>query len=74
MNISLVPEQEARIAELAARDGRSADEIVREAIDRYLEDDARFVEAVMQGLASLDSGQFVSHEEVGRRIDRLFDG
>ena len=74
MNISLVPEQEARIAELAARDGRSADEIVREAIDRYLEDDARFVEAVMQGLASLDGGQFVSHEEVGKRIDGLFDG
>jgi predicted transcriptional regulator len=74
MDISLVPEQEARIAELAARDGRSIDEIVREAIDRYLEDEARFVEAVMRGLASLDGGQFVSHEEVRRRIDRLFDG
>ena len=74
MEISLIPEQEARIAELAARDGRSIEEIVWEAIDRYLQDDARFVEAVLQGLASLDRGEFVSQEEVGKRIDRLFGG
>jgi predicted transcriptional regulator len=61
-------------AELAARDGRSAGDLVREAVKRYLEDDAKFILAVMKGLDSLNRGEFVSHEEVGERIDRLFSG
>jgi predicted transcriptional regulator len=28
----------------------------------------------MKGLDSLNRGEFVSHEEVGERIDRLFSG
>src|SRR6266404_1581479 len=36
------------------------------------EADAEFVEAVMKGLASLDRGEGLTHEEVGKRIDRLF--
>jgi predicted transcriptional regulator len=74
MEVHLTPEQEAQLTELAARDGRSVDEIVREAILRYFEDETRFVEAVMKGLASLDRGEYVNHEEVGKRIDRLFEG
>jgi predicted transcriptional regulator len=62
------------LAELAARDGRSAGDLVREAVKRYLEDDAKFILAVMKGLDSLNRGEFVSHEEVGERIDRLFSG
>jgi predicted transcriptional regulator len=72
MQIHLTPEQEAHLAEIAARDGRSADELVQEAISRYFKDDAEFVAAVVKGLASLDRGEFVIHEEVGKRIDRLF--
>jgi len=74
MQVQLIPEEETRLAELAARDGRTAGELVREAVKRYIEDDARFIAAVMKGLDSLDRGEFVSHEEVGRRIDRLFSG
>ena len=71
MEIHLTAEQEARLAELAARQGRGADDLAREALTRYLEDDSRFVEAVLRGLASLDRGEFVTHAEVGRRIERL---
>jgi predicted transcriptional regulator len=74
MEVYLTPEQEARLAELAARNSRSVDAIVRDAILRYVEDQTHFVEAVRKGLASLDRGESVSHEEVGRRIDRLFEG
>ena len=72
MQVHLTPEQEARLVELAARDGRSPDQLVQEAFDRFFEADSDFVEAVMKGLASLDRGEYVSHEEVGKRIDRLF--
>jgi predicted transcriptional regulator len=73
MEINLTAEQEARLAELAERQGRGADDLAREALTRYLEDDSRFVEAVMRGLASLDRGEFVTHAEVGKRIERLFE-
>jgi predicted transcriptional regulator len=72
MQVRLTPEQEARLVELAARDGRSPDQLVQEALDRLFEADADFVEAVVKGLTSLDRGEYLSHEKVGKRIDRLF--
>ena len=72
MQARLTPEQEARLVELAARDGRSPDQLVQEALDRLFEADADFVEAVVKGLTSLDRGEYLSHEKVGKRIDRLF--
>jgi len=47
---------------------------VREALDRFLDADADFVEAVMKSLTSLDRGEDLTHEEVGKRIDRLLHG
>ena len=72
MQVYLTPEQEARLVELAARDGRNPDQLLQEALDRFFAADSDFVEAVMKGLASLDRGEGVSHEEVGERIERLF--
>jgi predicted transcriptional regulator len=46
--------------------------LAQEVIGFYLEHEARFIEAVRRGLESLDRGEYVSHEEVGARIDRLF--
>ena len=72
MQVQLTPEQEARLVKLAARDGRNPDQPVQEALDRFFEADSDFVEAVIKGLASLDRGDGLTHEEVGKRIDRLF--
>lgn len=72
MQLHLTPEQEARLVELAARDGRSPDQLLQDALDRFFEADADFVEAVKKGLASLDRGEGLPHEEVGARIERLF--
>jgi len=71
MEIILTPEQEARLAELAACQGRGTSDLVQEALARYLENDAHFVDAVIKGLASLDRGEFVTHAEIGRRVERL---
>jgi predicted transcriptional regulator len=72
MQVHLTPEQETRLVELAAREGRSPDQLLQEALDRFFEADSDFVEAVMKGLASLDRGEGMTHDEVGARIDRLF--
>jgi len=70
MQVHLSPDQEARLIELAARDGRTPDQLVRQALNRFFAADADFIEAVMKGLASLDRGEGLTHEEVGKRMDR----
>ena len=72
MEVHLTPEQEAELSKLATRKGRNANQLAQEVIGFYLEHEARFIEAVKRGLESLDRGEYVSHEEVGARIDRLF--
>ncbi len=64
MTVNLTTEQQARLAELAARKGCSTDEIVQEALTQYLDEEARFADAVTLGLAAADRGDFVSPDEV----------
>ena len=64
MEIQLKPDQEARLAALAVRNGRKTDDLVREAVDRFLDDEARFAEAVRLGLAAADNGDFVASEQL----------
>ena len=70
MEIQLSPDQETRLAELAARDGRKTDELVREAVDRFLDDDARFAKAIKLGVAAADNGDFVPTEDVWAAVER----
>ena len=71
MNVRITPEQEARLADLASRTGKDADELIQEAVTKFLDEDARFLKAVEEGFESLDRGKFVTHEEVRARIDRV---
>ena len=73
MVVHLSPEQEEELSKLAGRTGRNTEELAQAVIGYYLDHQARFVEAVKRGLDSRDRGDFVSHEEVGARIERLFD-
>jgi predicted transcriptional regulator len=71
MDIDLTIDQESRLAELAARDGRSLSELAAEAIARYLDDEARFAEMVRDGIAAADRGEFVASDEVWARAERI---
>ncbi len=72
MEVRLTPEEQAQLGQIAERTGRNAEEVVREAIDSFLQHDIAFVEAVEKGLASLDRGEHITHEEMGERVERLF--
>lgn len=68
----LTPEQEARLTQLATRIGKKdAQEVVQETVIRLLENEARVIEAVKRGIASADRGDFVEHDEVAARVERL---
>ena len=71
MEIRLPPDQEAHLAALAASTGRSADEVAREAIARFLSDETRFAEAVKLGVAAADRGDFVPAEKVWEDVERI---
>jgi predicted transcriptional regulator len=72
MEVHLTPEQEAQLAAIASYAGTDPEQMVREAIDRIIEDDAHFREAVRQGIASADQGDLLDHDEVVARIERQF--
>ena len=71
MDIRLSTEQEAQLAELAARDGRSVSDLAAEAVARFLDDEQQFAEAVRLGIAAADSGEFVPADEVWARVERV---
>lgn len=72
MEVRLQPEKEEQLAQIAAQRGLDPDELAQQVLSRYLEDDPHFVEAVNLGLAAAERGEFVEHEEVGKKLKQIF--
>jgi predicted transcriptional regulator len=71
MEVPLTPDVEAKLNRIASEAGKGPDQIVRELVANYLEHDEWFRREVGKGLASLQQGKSVSHEEVRRQMDRI---
>ena len=71
MEISLAPELVAKLNRIASETGKGPDQVVQELVANYLDHNEWFKQEVERGLASLDSGKFISHEEVRRQMDRI---
>ena len=71
MEVHLSPEKEARLEQLASNTGRQPVQVVEEAVDRLLEEDARFRAGVRKGFASLDRGDFIDEDEMAERVERM---
>ncbi len=72
MEVNLNPELQAKLAQIAAENNSGAEEYVRQLVEHYLDHDAWFRQKVKMGLSQLDGGEFVTHEEIGARIDEMF--
>ena len=72
MEVNLSPEKESRLQHFASLTGRQPSQLVVEAVDRMLEYNARFVEAVEDGRAAARRGDLVDHDEVVARIEQTF--
>ena len=72
MEVNLSPELQAKLARVAAENNRVAEEYVRQLVEQYLDHDAWFRQRVKKGLSQLDQKEFVTHEEIGARIDQMF--
>ena len=71
MDVSLTAEQEALLAELAARDGCTPADLIAEAVARFLDEEAQFVAAVQACLAAAEEGDFGESDEVWARVERI---
>lgn len=69
--MSFAPELEAKLNRIASQTGKGVDQVVKELVASYLDHDQWFREEVEEGLASLDRGKSVSHEELRHQMERI---
>ena len=74
MEVDFSPDLEAKLASLAAEQGRDTKALVREAVERFVSYDEWFIREVEKGSAAADRGEFNEHEEIGKLIDRRYPG
>jgi predicted transcriptional regulator len=72
MEVHLPPELQAKVDRAAAENNNGAEEYVKQLVEHYLDHDAWFRQQVKKGLDQLDRGEFLTHEEVGARIEQMF--
>jgi len=71
MEVHLSPELQEKVERAAAENKGGAEEYVKQLVEHYVDHDAWFRQQVARGL-ELDRGEFLTHEEVGARIDQMF--
>jgi len=71
MEVNLNPNLQSRLSHLAAQQGRDTEALAREAIERLVDCDEWFIREVEKGLAQIEQGKVLTHEDVGARIERL---
>jgi predicted transcriptional regulator len=71
MEVHFTPELEAKLAQSAAQQGPNPDEPVRQVVARYFDEESRFTDAVRRGEEALQRGEYLTHEQVGERLERF---
>ena len=72
MEVHFTPEQETRLAQMAAKAGTNPESLVKDVLFRYLDDEARFLAAVEKGIAAAERGEFIEEEEMDARLEAMF--
>lgn len=71
MEVHVTGELEAKLTHSAARQGRNPDDLVQDVLTSYFEEEARFIEAVKRGEDAFERGEYLTHEQVGQRLQRF---
>ena len=71
MEVHFAPELQAKLESVAAENRRGADEYVQQLVESYVDHDAWFRQKVTASLDKLDRGEFLTHEEVGARLEKF---
>jgi predicted transcriptional regulator len=71
MNLELPEHQTSELASLSARTGRSASDLVVEAVDRLLAQEKWFEAQVQLGIDQIARGEFLEEEEMDARLAKM---
>ncbi len=69
MEVHLRPDLEAKVARIAAEQGRDAGAIIQDAVERLVSYDEWFLREVEKGLAAADRGEWIEHQEIGKLVN-----
>jgi len=72
MEVHFTPEQEAQLTQIATKAGTNPERLVTDVVVRYLDEKARFLEAVEKGIAAAERGEFIEEDEMDARLERMF--
>ncbi len=74
MEVSLSHDVESKLTRIASEQGRNAEALVREVVERFVNYDEWFTREVEKGLGAADRGEFIEHEEIGKGIKSRYRG
>jgi predicted transcriptional regulator len=74
MEVHFDPDLQERLSRIATQQGRAAEALVKEAVERLVDYDDWFLQEVDKGLAAADRGEFVEHDAVRKLIDTRYPG
>ena len=68
MEVHFSPEVETRLQQVAVASGKDAEQLIKDAVARMLENQARFIAGVQRGIEQADRGEFVDGEEAFQKL------
>ena len=74
MELQLPERQAEALVNLSTRTGRSAADLVVEAVDRLLAQEAWFDAQVQLGIDQIARGEFIEEDEMDARVARMIKG
>jgi len=73
MEVHFPPDIETRLQQVALANGKDPEQLVKDTVARMLENQARFIAGVEKGIAAAERGELIDHENVVKRLNRLFE-
>jgi predicted transcriptional regulator len=74
MEVQFNPDLQIKLSRMAAQQGRAAETLVEEAVERLVDSEEWFLQEVDKGLAAADRGEFIDHSDIRKMIDGRYPG
>jgi predicted transcriptional regulator len=71
MEVHFTTKEEARLQQIASKEGTDLECLVKDAALRLLEEDARFRAAVREGIEQADRAEFIEGAEMDARLEQM---
>jgi predicted transcriptional regulator len=72
MEVNFSADLQTKLGRIAAENSSDAGRYVEELVEHYLDHDNWFRQKVRTTLVRLDCGEYLTHEEMGARIEQMF--